>query len=523
MLNNLRILFILIVIGLLTHFQTLKFGLFGDDWQAIYWYLSQETVGGYFNNLPGLLKYLTQYGGQLLLTGIAYDLFGSNYSYYYITSLLFKITASFSLYLLIKKLTVVEPEHNIAFIPLISAILFLAGITGIQTTDFVVQMGVFLAAALSFLSIYLLYQSIELKSMQNGLISLILGTLAIVIAPIRLFPFILIFPASILFIYQIYGSRKNLWLIFILFLTWIFIVSSLWYIGVFSAPGQISLSYISALKQFVSVLTSNPLILVLTFFQWLGVVIIPDQFIANKNLQTTIGSLFVFLSISAFFLLRKEREGFFKLTISAIPLIFFLMLMFIYSSGRMMSSEDRYLVMIFYGFCLFFAVAIIISSRSKSKLLKQISTFLVIFLVSLIFIHVTQLQVLYGSWLNNGRGSAFIRNTEKIFTNSFPTQLNDNKIIYLDFDNTKTLYFIQYGLDFKLLVLTNTFQQKYFPAVIIDRMQIIERMQKISPSEHQNIISNIHSYSLKNGLFWDSTDNFRKDLQIELKLTSKDI
>lgn len=515
MLNNLRILFILIVIGLLTHFQTLKFGLFGDDWLAIYWYLSQEITGTFLNNLPGLLKYLTPYGGLVFLTGVAYDLFGSNYSYYYLVSLIFKITASFSLFLLIKSLADTPLKRRENFIPLLGSILFLVGLTGIQTTDFIVHMGVFLASTLSFLSIYYLNRAIKFKSSLQVLICLSLATFSIILVPIRFVPFIIVFPISCIILFWIYKSKGAFLFASIILLTWTSVIFVLWMIGLISTPGQISPVYTSTLKNFISILTSNPIHLSFTLFQWIGVTIIPDQFIGNKNIQALIGFLFISFSIATFYMLRKEKRRLLKLLVSAIPLIFFFISMFIYSSNRFMSSENRYLIMIFYGFCLFFTVAIINLSISTKRLAKVLYPFLVVFLITLVIIHFVSLQKLYKLWLINGRSADFIIKTERLLIEDFKDPIDSNKIIYLDFDNSKTLYFIQYGLDFKLLILTNTLNRRHWPIVTIDQSQVTEAVKTVPFDKRQETINNIHSYSFKNGVFFRSTQQLRDTLKIE--------
>src|SRR3990167_5487008 len=133
MVTSMLVFLILFLVGITAHFQTLKFGLFGDDWQSIYVFLSQDKSTGFFSNLPGIFKYLTMYGSQVLFTGTAYKLFSHNYVYYYLISLFLKVCASFSFYHAVNFLSS-QPlgKRGLNLTALLGAILALTGVTGIQ-------------------------------------------------------------------------------------------------------------------------------------------------------------------------------------------------------------------------------------------------------------------------------------------------------------------------------------------------------------------------------------------------------
>lgn len=505
-------LVIFLFFGLITHFQTLRFGLFGDDWQSIYMYLSQDQASGFFGNLPGILKYLTEYGGQVFLTGNFYKIFGYSYLFYYLVSLIFKTLAAFSLYLAVET---VSKKHQIDKVALLGGLLLLAGFTGIQTTDFVVQMGVFLSTSLSFLSIHFLLKKYTNNLNGNMFLPIALGMLSIIISPYRLFGFILVFPLLVIILWFYHYRKNSIFKSLIApILIWSLLIFIFWYIGLFSSPGQISLPYISGLKEFLNLLLKKPTSVLFNSLQWLGATIIPDEIIKTASHQTIIGSGFLGFMIFSLYLARKQREKFIIVIISIIPLAIFFILMFAYNSNRLMSSQDRYLILIFYSFC--FSISLALANiKNLSTPIYKYGRF---FLILLIILHFISLQKLYKFWITNGRSANFILSTQKILMQDFNSPINSQKIIFLQSDNPQTLYYIQYGLDFKILILSRTLNQKYFPLVLIDKNSLYQTIEKIDVKERKKAINNVYSYSIKNGVFSSSTLLSRKDLLTKFQL-----
>ena len=165
--------------------------------------------------------------------------------------------------------------------------------------------------------------------------------------------------------------------------------------------------------------------------------------------------------------------------------------------------------MIFYGFCFYITLAL----DNLSVLSKRLKKGVIILLVILISIHFFSLQKLYKNWISNGRSALFIKETEKFFYTYFSKPINKDTFVFLDFDNSQTLYYIQYGLDFKLLVLTKTFNQNHFPNVLIDKNSLHQTIEKAVLGERNSLIDNTFSFSFKNGVFSDSNHTLRLELE----------
>ncbi len=453
------------------------------------------------------------YGAQVLFTGTAFKIFAHNYIYYYFISLVLKVLAAFSFYLTTNNLSS-RPSRNkgLNYVSLTGAMLLLVGYTGIQTTDFFVQVGVYLSTSLSFLSIYFLTKGFKTNSNPNFLFAILTGISSVVISPYRLFAFILIFPVLSVFL-GFYFRQKNLLKTLSTIVIWIALVFVLWLVGSFSSPGKISPSYLLGLKDFLFMIKTNPYEMVINIFQWLGVVIIPDQIITNASYQIIVGLIFFGFCISYLCFVGKKSKNYLKIFISLTPLLFFFLFMFAYNSSRQMSSQDRYLIMIFSGFCFLITLTfddLLYTLKDIPRILSYATIFI---LITLVLIHFASLQKLYKLWNSNGRSATFIKYTEKFFKQNFNDPIDTEKIVFLDFDNSQTLYYVQYGLDFKLLVMSNTLNQKHFPTVLIDKASLYQILKSAEFTKRQKLIDNTFRYSFKNGVFSDSSQTLREDLK----------
>lgn len=171
---------IIFLIGLIIFFPTLKLSLYGDDWLvfSIYSYLFPQ---GYAPNIWDFLnQLLTRYGLQVTLMGLFRSIYDYQATYYYMTSMILRIIAAFSLYPLTFYLT---RSKLAAFF----AMLFFSVTTiGLETTEYLAHIPSYISLTFFNLFLYYFLRSREEKELKKLLYSGLFFYLAFVTAPVRM-------------------------------------------------------------------------------------------------------------------------------------------------------------------------------------------------------------------------------------------------------------------------------------------------------------------------------------------------
>lgn len=502
---NLLILLSLFLVGLIVHLPSLSLSLYGDDWLSIYLYFTREDPESRFGPLPGPLTFLTPYGPSVLLITTLFKFFHTNYSLYYVVALFFKLLDSYSMYLAAKEIT------KDKFFSLILAIFFLVGFSGLQTTDWVFYMNIYLAIGAFLLGLFFKLRFFQRKSIFNLYLSLLMDILSIVIAPVRLYPVVFLSPLSDLLLYfngNWKGIKKTLIYKNLFFISAIIILwkagmfgGSYWKYGIYS-PGNFSIS------DFWNIVKDQPIETVKSFFQWIGVMIVPTNLIYGL-IQVATGTVLLGSLITIVFLklLRSDKKDLSLILLGGI--LFFLPLVAIwwYSPLRHISSEDRYLMVAFANFCLLISVLYFVSFKN----LKKIIIILVVFLIT---INIFATQKMYRYWLVNGRSAAFARIVDQQIANDFPKPVTSPKIIYIESDNNVILHSIQFGLLFKINALTGTWKKEFFNQIYNDKSEFVKYLSKeiVKGKPKADLIESVYAYQYKNNKFSSVTKEVRKEL-----------
>lgn len=501
------IIFILLTLtGIITHYPSFNFALYGDDWFVIYLYLVPDGSPIRFGPLPGLLTYLTPYGPAIFLMGRLYEIFGTNYHLYFMVSLIFKIFASWALFLAVRQIT----KSRLA--SFLIATLFLVGFVGIQTTDWVFYMNTYLASGLFFLSLYYQFKFFETRKKRDLVSQYLFLISSIIVASLRLFPLIFIIP---LIEISVLLSQKDKVLRTTVFKITLFssLILLLWLIGVFGGPGgQIYYAGAWTLKQFLEFIINNPLFALSSFLHWIGIVVFPTHPSVKILEPKVIGFLFSGVFILALLKSRKDREKLILLISGG--LIFFIPLFFMwfYSNLRLTDSSDRYLLFPFAGFCILIGIL-------STSLIKYFKAGIIVLLIILIGTNFLATKAIYKYWLSIGRDKDYMQDVHGQIISSMSLPLTENDVIYLDFDDMAELQSVVFGLGFKILVLSKTLNKEYFPNIYDNNIKdakllIIKSLQdKISQGyTKEDLIERVFAFQSKDGILKNTTTDFRKEL-----------
>ncbi len=173
------------------------------------------------------------YGSQYLLMYLMYVLFKFNFSYYYITSIVLRLLAAFSLYFLTFK---ISKNRIVGFL---AALWLMVSYAGLETTEGVNNSTTYLSLVflnIGFMFLYRYYQT-AIKTMytKTFMLSLVCFFAAFIIGPIRmhglLFLYLLI---EGVFFFAKKSSLKSVVIRIFLFLGMVYVVSQ---IGFFRAEG----------------------------------------------------------------------------------------------------------------------------------------------------------------------------------------------------------------------------------------------------------------------------------------------
>lgn len=502
-LRNLLVLFLLTIVGILAHYKSLGLSLYGDDWMQIYNFYAYPNSNGALLHLPGFLKYLTPYGFSLFLIGNLHQIFGTQYYLYYIVAFIFRLFAAFVLYNICKYLG----DRRIG---LLTAILFIVGQTGIQNTDWVFSMNIYLATGLFLLGLYfqiLFYKCFHTKFL---LLSLLCICLSIIAGTIRLFPLVFIIPFFNAFIYfKIPKNIKTIKIILQTILFFLFVIV-LWGIGLFGGSAFTLYPFGGwSLDKFINLFLENPLIMIKTLFIWYGMIILPDQVTSNKLILATVGITVNIIITRNMIKGFKNSEQQKWLLLFSLQFLFFTMMTWYFLPSTVIDSSHRYLFLAFTTFCLW-----LFATMHKSKITSYV-------MITLIIIHFLGLRQTYNSLLDSGRASNYTRMVELQFSKDF-SNLSRDTLVYLASDDERLKFSIVFGLGYKVLVLNKKWDTNYLINPYLSRIELlngIKSRQKAGGSLDK-IILRTYAYKVDHNSILDITDLVRQDIKKELAINN---
>lgn len=513
--KRLLVLLLLFIIGLLVHYPSFNLSLYGDDWLAIYNcfepYYTNQVVPAYTGPLPGILAYLTPYGPSNCLTGLLYLFFGTHYQWYYLVSLFLKIFAAFSLFLLLE--SILKSRKILA---LLSSVLFLAGYTGIQNTDWAAYMIVYFSAALFILALFFRNKFLVSKENKYLVFSSFLASASLVSSPVRLFPIIFVIPMIdlIIILSKVYKFKY----LALVLADCIFILSIylFWAIGLFGTPGKIYSYGGWSVGAFINFVSGYPIQAVKSFLYWISVVIVPDKWFYLNNWYILLGAFIVYLLFGSALELKRSRSvNALWLLISLMIFFVFLLSMWYFSPSRLIDSADRYLLLIFVSVC-FFIPMLLGQAFFSSSFMKRIS--LVLFLI-LIIAHWSAISEKYNFLLSHGRNSEFVNKFDGLVLSDLQLPVTDKKFIYLDVDDTSTQQALLFGLGVKILVLSKNWDMKNWPDTFDEKSKLFEKVKKESLYSNStgDIIKHVFAYRLKGQALTSAAVSIRQELLDYLK------
>ena len=499
--NNFLVLLSLFIVGFIVHIKSFQMVPYGDDWKFIYNYYTHEEKSLNFSNFSGIFSYLAPYGPAILAIGVVYQFFGETYFVYYLIPLIFKILTAFILYLSLQIVSRSFKQKNSAF-NLFSATLFLVGFTGIQAIDWSMNMNVYIALFIFSLGLFFQCRYFINSKTSNLILGFTLFVLAIIAAPTRFSPLVLILPLIDLVI-----ALKNSKLFKVIFfknIFFVFLIYIFFLIGIFGNPGEVNNS--NLINPFIAGFLRDPLMAFKIFMHWIGVTILPIYPSANIYKTAIAGALFIILFITA---LYKSRNRW--LIIGAIIYFIPLILMWLSSSLlKIVDADSRHLLVPFFGLC--FLLGTILISLGKAK---NILKFL---LVSLIFAHIYSVEIIYNHWISIGRGYDFIIPTEKIIMSHFPEPISEPKYIFLDFDDGAVQQSVVFGLGYRVAFLSGTRNLNLLPVPFSNKDVLMKKIQEEIKKGRQkdNIVKNIYAFRLRNKEFSDITTSFQEEIKKEI-------
>lgn len=510
--KKLVILAILVLIGFLVHYPSLKMSIYGDEWIDIYEYSNHSTTSGRFSSLPGPLSYFGPYGFGVFLVGGLYQIFGTNYSLYFVVSLLFRIFAAFMMYLLcleiptLHKITTKKKQ----VLSLSVATLLLVGFTGLQNTDWIHYMNIYLATGFFLLSMLFQVKFFSKPTVKSLVFFMLCLLIAMITGTVRMFPIVFVIPFFDIYLYLTKKDSLSRWLI--LLKSAIFGVSLLllWAVGLFGSPFNIySYGDWSTLKFFQSVF-ADPSLTLKAFLFWFGALVVPDMLISNQTLNIIIGAfimiVFFYTLFKLYFKEKKMKWEFLFLC----NLIIFLIATWYYGPTSFISSSHRYLFLIFTALCIWLYTFMIGTLGRKLGLQKIIFPVMLF----LIVIHSLAVRALYSHWLDQGRSSDYIATVDSRLKKDFPTPLKNLTIIYIEPDDAGIEQSTVFGMAFKIAVFSNTWEDSLIPNVLDEKKVLIKKYEEqiAKGISKEDVISNIYGYKIQNKKFTSITSEIRAEL-----------
>jgi len=176
---------------------------------------------------------------------------------------------------------------------------------------------------------------------------------------------------------------------------------------------------------------------------------------------------------------------------------------------RSIDSGDKYLPLSFLGLCFLIGVLALYADNFK-KLFKVI-------ILGLVLIQAYSTIKIYTYWISTGRGLDFTIPAQEKIMSHFPTPIKEPKIIYLDFEDPSFQQSIEFGLGYRIAVLSGTRGLNYLPTPMSNKENLITLLKGKAKNEKiDQIVGNVYAFQLKNKIFTDVTDTFREEVKSRL-------
>ena len=170
-------------------------------------------------------------------------------------------------------------------------------------------------------------------------------------------------------------------------------------------------------------------------------------------------------------------------------------------------SASRHLLIPFFG--LSFLIGIIFMAKDKiTNILKFVFLFL-------IFAHIFWVNKIYSNWLSIGRGYDFAIPAQEKIMSYFTSPITEKKFIFLDFDDRTFQQSIEFGISYRIGVLSGTKGLDLLPKPFSNKLVLVEEVEKqiSTGKEKMEVINNIYAFQFKNKVFKDITQAFREELK----------
>lgn len=512
--KNWIILAVLVLIGFLIHHPSLKMSIYGDEWIDVYQYHTHTLRDAHFSPLPGPLTYLAPYGFGILLVGGLYEIFGTNYFLYFVVSLLFRIFAAFAMYLLCLEIPI-SPKITATNKKILSfsiSVFLLVGFTGLQNTDWIHYMNIYLATGFFLLGMLLQVRFFSSPTIKNLVLFIFCISVALITGTVRLFPIIFVIPFFDAYLYLTKKDNFSRKLVLIKMGMFGVLLLLLWAAGLFGSPFHIYSYGDWSIEKFLQSLFADPLLTLKAFLFWFGALVVPDVLITNQNLNILLGasiiSVFIYSLIKIFSKENKTKLNWGFLFLC--NLIIFIIATWYYGPTSFIGASHRYLFLIFVSFCIWLYV-FMISNLGKGLISEKI-----IFPVMIILIltHAFAVRTLYFDWLDKGRDSSYIATVDSQLKKDFSKPIENLTIIYIETDDGSIKQSTMFGMAFKIAVFSKTWDDNLIPHVLDEKKVLIKKVEEqlVKGISIEDIVANVYGYEIQNKRFFSITKQIRAEL-----------
>jgi hypothetical protein len=414
-----------------------------DDWLGVLLYRITPKDMGPFH----------PYGMQQWSFGKLYDLIGYQPFWFYFTSLILRSLAAFSILYLTYNIT----KNKIA--SFVAGLLFALGFTGLETTDVVNNSNTYLSITLILFSTVYLFKLLQKYNFRDFIMANLLYFLSIIVAPIRVFAFIIWFSTSVLFLIK-RPPETNFKKLAFLFTSLTLITLFLVRMGTFGSTNPGANSFLNSFEDSVTTISQSVLLGDNKYIKYFAIgianAIVPEPFMdriaPNQILNKVIGvSYIAVVSLFTLFLLLKRNKPII-LTYLAMFLFWLPLFYFAYWSVWLqrepyLTSYRRYMTVPFAGFIIAFGlvVSLLEKARPKDKYLK-LGIYAIAF--TFVFIHARE-NYLYLYRASADRNSRYISSIWSQLQEDVPRLPPDEpSFFYFSYDKTSTLAYNTLIADF---------------------------------------------------------------------------
>lgn len=501
---------LLVIIGLLVHHQSFNLSVYGDDWIDVFQYHTHIDPYARFSSLPGLLAYIAPYGFSIFLIGNLFRLFGTDYSFYYILSFVFRLFTVVGFYLASLEVCklVGQSKINIKILSLLSASLVLVGYTGIQMTDWTHYMNIYLATALYFFSLFFQFKSYREANPVDMLISLGLLFSSLIVGSLRLYPVIVITPIIDILMYLLNKNQDNSKRFLIRLITFLSGVILLWAIGLFGSSFSFYRYGDWSTSKFIGAVLENPILSVRSLFYSVGTLLIPDRVLPNQAVNISIGLTglltFIYLGLK----LLKSKKTYLWITVFGASFWLFSISIWYFGPTSLMSSEHRYL---FVPFVLLIFWLNLIFVYVAQKIKKMQYLFFTI-MVCLIFLHLFSARIFYDHLLDKGRDVTFAREIEVKIIQDLPDSPATAPYVYFNVDDGEVKQSLLFGLAFKTLAVKQIWNHRLLFRQYDDINAFKKDLEKrvFQGESKEQVLKSVYGYQVRNKKITNITNQTRR-------------